>query len=88
MLCESILHLLVEEGVITKTRALDAIEGVTELAREMTEHDESRANSCAAVTLVEMIGESFAAKDESGESWHTHRPAGSATGKTRRAQAR
>ena len=34
MLCESILHLLVEEGVISKEKALDAIDGVVELARE------------------------------------------------------
>ena len=34
MLCESILHILVEERVISKERALDAINGVVELARE------------------------------------------------------
>jgi hypothetical protein len=34
MLCESILHILVEEGVISTERALDAINGVVELARE------------------------------------------------------
>jgi hypothetical protein len=62
MLCESILHLLVEEGVITKAKALDAINGVTELAREMTERDRNRPDVGAMV--VEMIGESFAAKEE------------------------
>jgi hypothetical protein len=76
MLCEVLLHLLVEEGVITKTRVIEAIEGVTELAREMAERDESRANHCAMVTLVEKIGESFAAKDEPGESLPGHWPAG------------
>lgn len=34
MLCESILHVLVEEGVIPKAKALEAIDGVVELARE------------------------------------------------------
>jgi hypothetical protein len=88
MLCENLLHLLMEEGVITKTRALEAIEGVAELAREMAERDASRANHCAAVTLVEMIGESFAAKDEPGEIWPTDRPAGSPPHGTRPAQGR
>jgi hypothetical protein len=47
MLCESLLHLLVEEGVITKTKALEAIEGVAEFARETTKHDQSRLCSGA-----------------------------------------
>ena len=34
MLCESILHILVEEGVISNEKALDAINGVVELTRE------------------------------------------------------
>jgi hypothetical protein len=34
MLCESILHLLVEEGVISNEKALGAINGVVELTRE------------------------------------------------------
>jgi hypothetical protein len=33
MLCESILHILVEEGVISNEKALDAINGVVELSR-------------------------------------------------------
>jgi hypothetical protein len=39
MLCESLLHVLVEEGVISKETALNAINGVVELARSM--HEES-----------------------------------------------
>ena len=35
MLCESILHVLVEENVITKEKALDAINTVADLTREM-----------------------------------------------------
>ena len=34
MLCESILHILVEEGVISSEKALEAIDGVVELAQE------------------------------------------------------
>ena len=42
MLCESILHLLVEERVITKGRALEAINGVLELLRESDEISQRR----------------------------------------------
>ena len=34
MLCESILHILVEEGVISTEKALEAINGVVEMTRE------------------------------------------------------
>jgi hypothetical protein len=37
MLCESLFHLLIEEGVITKAKAIEAIEGVAELTREIAE---------------------------------------------------
>lgn len=36
MLCESLLHLLVEEGIIAKTKAIEAIGGVAEMAREIS----------------------------------------------------
>ena len=64
MLCESLLHLLVEEGVITKTKAIEAIDGVAELARESTKLDGRRAKLSHAMALVETIADSFAAKDE------------------------
>jgi hypothetical protein len=37
MLCESLFHLLIEEGVITKAKAIEAIEGVAEPTREIEE---------------------------------------------------
>ena len=37
MLCESVLHVLVEEGVLTKEKAIEAIETVAELTREIAE---------------------------------------------------
>src|SRR5258708_3596833 len=61
MLCESILHLLVEEGVISKEKALDAIDGVVELARE-NEICQRRSTSRSAVQLIEMIAQTFALK--------------------------
>ena len=61
MLCESILHLLVEEGVISKEKALDAIDGVVELARE-NEICQRRSTSRSAVQVIEMIAQTFALK--------------------------
>ena len=62
MLCESILHILVEEGVISKERALDAINGVVELAREKDGIGEHRSTSHSATQLIEAIAQTFALK--------------------------
>ena len=48
MLCESILHILVEEGVISKEKALEAIDGVVELGRE---NEIGRRRSSVQITL-------------------------------------
>jgi hypothetical protein len=56
MLCESLLHVLVEEGVLPKEKALQAIVTVAELVREMGE-------TGAAVNIIEDIARSFTAKD-------------------------
>jgi hypothetical protein len=45
MLCESILHLLVEEGVITKEKALEAIDGVMELGQGSTRPAKARTQT-------------------------------------------
>jgi hypothetical protein len=63
MLCESLFHLLVEEGVITKAKALEAIEGIAELTREMAEIGPPDTGNEAAAQLVEAIADSFASKD-------------------------
>jgi hypothetical protein len=62
MLCESILHVLVEEGVITKGKALETINTVVELTREMADGNPTIAPQIAA-DLVAAIAESFALKD-------------------------
>jgi hypothetical protein len=62
MLCESILHVLLEEGVISKARVLDAINGVVELARESDEIGQRRSTSRSAVQLIEAIALTFALK--------------------------
>jgi hypothetical protein len=65
MLCESLIHLLVEEGVIPKHKAIEAIEGIAELASEMggangSVYASRRPN---AVAIVEAIAESFRLKE-------------------------
>jgi hypothetical protein len=60
MLCEGILHLLVEERVITKGRALEAINGVLELLRESEQIGQRRSTTCSAVSRLEAIARTFA----------------------------
>jgi hypothetical protein len=62
MLCESTLHVLVEEGILTKAKAIEAIETVAELTNEIAESDPSVTNQMA-VGLVEAITASFALQD-------------------------
>src|ERR1700680_216415 len=62
MLCESILHLLVEEGVISKEKALESIDGVAERVREREEAGKRPSASRSAVRLIEAIEQSFALK--------------------------
>jgi hypothetical protein len=63
MLCESVLHLLVEEGVLTKAKAIEAIETVLELTRDIAEVGPLDNTTQAAISLMEGIAESFASKD-------------------------
>ena len=62
MLCESVLHVLVEEGVLTKAKAIEAIETVLELTCEMADGNPAGEAHIAA-GLVKSIAESFASKD-------------------------
>ena len=63
MLCETLFHLLVEERVITKQNAIEAIEGVAELTREMADTGPPDTGNRAAAQLVLAIAESFSLKD-------------------------
>ena len=62
MLCESILHILVEEGVISNEKALEAINGVVELTRENDDIGQRRSASRSAAQLIEAIAQTFALK--------------------------
>jgi hypothetical protein len=64
MLCESLMHLLVEEGVIAKHKVIEVIEGVAELASEMAASGSASAGAKPdAAAVVEKIVESFRLKD-------------------------
>jgi hypothetical protein len=63
MLCESLLHVLVEQHVITRETAIEAIDGIAELTREMAQTGTRRMPRSSPVELIERIRESFAAKD-------------------------
>lgn len=60
MLCESVLLLLVDQGVIQKEKAIDAIGGVIELKQEMAGVDERVVVSMASITLLRAITRSLA----------------------------
>ena len=62
MLCESLIHVLVEEGVLTKAKAIEAIETVAELTHEIAESAPS-VTSQIAVDLVEDLAASFALQE-------------------------
>jgi hypothetical protein len=62
MVCESILHILVEEGVISNEKALEAINGVVELTRENDDIGQRRSASRSAAQLIEAIAQTFALK--------------------------
>jgi hypothetical protein len=63
MLCESLIHVLVEVGIIRKTTAIEVIDTVVEVTREMTAADPSVMNQ-TAMNLVTEIAQSFAAKSK------------------------
>ena len=60
MLCESLLLLLVGEGVIQKDTAVDVIGGVIELKQEMAGVDERVVVSLASIALLRAIVRSLA----------------------------
>jgi hypothetical protein len=63
LLCESLLHVLVEQRVISREAALSAIESVHELTEESVEATAAEIGSVSLTALIERIVASFAAKD-------------------------
>ena len=75
MLCESLLHVLVEEGVISHAKAIESIEGVAEILCEMAVRDrefqvprstarQPHEHAAVRVGLIEQLRESFIVKME------------------------
>ncbi len=61
MLCESLMILLVEEGVIRKEQAIDAIDTVIEVKQEIAGTTESVVVSVASIILLQAISQSISA---------------------------
>jgi hypothetical protein len=63
MLCESLLHVLVEEAILTREKALEAIGGVAELMQDTAGDQPSNWEPSSPAQLIERIAATFAAKD-------------------------
>ena len=63
LLCESLLHVLVEQRVISRDAALSVIEGVLELTQESAETTTREIGAVSPAALIERIASTFAAKD-------------------------
>ncbi len=61
MLCESLMILLVEDGVIRKEQAIDAIDTVIEVKQEIAGTAESVVVSVASIVLLRAIAQSLSA---------------------------
>lgn len=63
LLCESVIHVLVEAGVIPKVTAMEAIKTVIELTRELADAHPNVTSHTTAAGLITGIAASFALKD-------------------------
>lgn len=61
MLCESLALLLVEQGVLSKSQIVDAIDGVLEVEEEMARENEDVVVSIVSIGLLRTIARSIAA---------------------------
>ena len=64
MLCESLMLLLIEEGVIPKDEALQAIADVIEVKREIAGATEGVVVSAASIGLLQGVTRSLSAAAE------------------------
>jgi hypothetical protein len=61
MLCESLMVLLVEEGIIRKEQAVETIETVIEVKQEIAGTTESVVISMASIGLLRAVSQSISA---------------------------
>ena len=66
MLCDGLILLLVETGVIEKDRAIDLIEGIIEVKQEIAGVSESVVVSMASIALLQGVARSLAASQGPG----------------------
>lgn len=64
MLCESLMLLLVEEGIIRKDQAVEAIKDVVEVKQEIAGVTESVVVSVASIGLLRAVSQSISAAAE------------------------
>ena len=64
MVCESLLLLLLERGIVRKDETIDAIDGLIDVKREIAGHRESIAVSAESVVLLKALAQSLAAAAE------------------------
>lgn len=63
MLCESLLHVLVEEGVVPREKVIEAIDLVADLVRDRAQTPARGGQGSSPAALIERIAATFAAKD-------------------------
>ena len=63
MLFESLLHVLVEESVLPREKAIEVIDTVADLARNPAETRARGGQGSSPAALIERIAATFAAKD-------------------------
>ncbi len=61
MLCEGLILLLVEKGIIDKKRAADVIDGVIEVKQEIAGVCETVVVSVASIALLQAVARSISA---------------------------
>lgn len=64
MLCESLMLLLIEEGVIQKDQAVEAISNVMDVKREIAGVKESVVVSMTSIVLLQDVAQSLLAARE------------------------
>ncbi len=66
MLCESLMMLLVERGIIPKEQAVEAIEAVVEVKQEIAGTTESVVVSMTSIGLLRAVSQSLSAMADLG----------------------
>ena len=61
MLCESLMLLLIESGVINKERAIEAVSNVMDVKREIGGHREDVVVSVTSILLLQEVERSLIA---------------------------